>query len=527
MVFLSTFSQVYGVEGGYFNTQNGSEYLGFANMNKEFEITSLMNSAIANDFKATKIFIASGSDVNETNIAKVSALHLAARNYAYDSAQVLIENGANINAKDSEGWTPLMRASLNGDEKIMKLLLENGASVWTQNVYGDTALIHTAMADCYECGKLLLENTETQRGFAKDQIRNALDITKKRYNEPFIELLTGYISNGGVLVLSSPIKHINLASDKNSISAEEDITRIIYKFLGKTINAAAFEECNKSIQTPQIQNEKKLMKLNQNNGTIESRKMKKSFSFTGKRENSITLQNDLRQNEVQNNKIVNNNEEIQNIKGAETKFVFKKIDKPIVNDNVVNKIETKADENLTTDTLNDKEAILESEPVYQLNKNVKTFNIQKKEKNNTVENINSKEIAADTLDKEEINSAESKPAYQLNNDVKTFNIQNKETNNVIIEDVKSKKITKKALNNEEIILESKPAYQLNNDVKTFNIQKKDINNVVVEDTENKEISSKNFILKPTKQNVAPISNIKEQSSSDAVYSLQSDRKTLN
>lgn len=231
---LFIFNSASGKEMGYFDIQNGTGYLGFSRMSQEFKITSLMNSAIANDAKATQIFIASGADVNQKNIAGVTALHLAARNNSYESAKVLIDNGAKINERDAEGWTPLMRASLAGNKKMMQLLIENGANLWTQNSDGETALLHTAMADCYECGKLIIDESNTNSPLFRIQSRKALQIVNKRYNEPFIKALTeNYNGNQEFKIINtSRIKSGNL----NEAKEDDNITHLVYIFTGKTIS---------------------------------------------------------------------------------------------------------------------------------------------------------------------------------------------------------------------------------------------------------------------------------------------------
>lgn len=194
-----------------------------------------MNSAITNDAKATKIFIASGADVNQKNLAGVTALHLAARNNSFESAQILIENGAEVNEKDSEGWTPLMRASLAGNSKMMQLLIENGAQIWIQNNFGETALMHTAMADCYECGKLIANNDMPNNYLTKSQIKQSLEIVNKRYNEPFIKLLSQYANIETILVLDSDVtdkKDLTKAVSKDTAKSGT-ITELIYNFTGK------------------------------------------------------------------------------------------------------------------------------------------------------------------------------------------------------------------------------------------------------------------------------------------------------
>lgn len=479
IAFLFTLNQAYGVEGGYFDTQNGSEYLGFANMNKEFQITSLMNSAIANDSKATKIFIASGADVNATNIGKVSALHLAARNYAYDSAQVLIENGANVNAKDLEGWTPLMRANLNGDEKIIQLLLDNGASIWVQNVYGDSALVHAAMSDCYECGKLLLENSTAPKTFIREQVSKALNITKKRYNEPFIELLTGYISGGENLVLSSNIKSAVPDNTAGDISSKENITRIIYKFLGKTINASELDEINKNFKLNQKDISQNMLKANNHSKTVEDKKMIKSFSFSGKKDNSSVLENDLKKNE----EVVEHTKKIEYPEDSEKKFTFKEGEKPMIQNNIV---EDKSSEN---SDISSNQTNLESKS-FKLN-SVKKIDTQKIETN---------DITIKDSEKKFTFKEGQKPAVQ-NNVVENSGIKNQSLSD-----------------SQQTNLENK-SFKLNG-VKNEDIQKTEQNNIVVEDT----TDSKNYKLNSVNQNNVPISDEEEF---EKVYSLQSDKNTLN
>ncbi|HSQ98202.1 MAG TPA: ankyrin repeat domain-containing protein [Rickettsiales bacterium] len=366
-IFVSSFSQVFGADEGYFDVQNGSEYLGFANMNKEFNINSLMNSAMVNDYKATKIFIASGADVNEVNIANVSALHLAARNYAYESAKVLIENDAKVNAIDLEGWTPLMRASLNGDKKIMELLISNGANIWAQNKFGDTALVHTAMADCYECGKLIMEQKNEQTTLVKIQARKSLNIAKKKYNKEFIDLLTKYLSDGTTLTISTLEESDDINKIKNientDIVTEENITKIIYKFLGKSITASELEEINRSMKINKGQEKKKEIKIDKKSSNIVSDKNEINVNEV---KNTIVKEEDKGENQ-KDRKVVpvilekNNNVEKENSvkkqietvkveEKTEKKFVLQKGKTPIV----IEKVESTETTKEETETKPDK-----------------------------------------------------------------------------------------------------------------------------------------------------------------------------
>ena len=89
---------------GYYDVPKTGEFLGLTNMNKEFNVTSLMNSAIINDYKAAEIFINTGANVNDRNIANVTPLHLASRNGAHETAQILLRYGAIVDPKDFETW---------------------------------------------------------------------------------------------------------------------------------------------------------------------------------------------------------------------------------------------------------------------------------------------------------------------------------------------------------------------------------------------------------------------------------------
>ena len=225
-------------------------------MSKDFGITSLMNSATANDFKATQIFIASGANVNDKNIANVTSLHLAARNNSYEVAQILIDKGASVNAKDLEGWTPLMRASLSGNPKMIKLLIQNGANIWDKNNFGETALIQAAMADCYDCGKIILENQDTNDYFIKDQIEKSKEIVTKRYNEPFMQLLSSVETKISTIKEPKKIDHTN-------------ITQLVYIFTGKSIGKDQMSKISKDNYNTLKEKERKLNKLSYENSVID------------------------------------------------------------------------------------------------------------------------------------------------------------------------------------------------------------------------------------------------------------------
>ena len=241
---------------GYYDIpNNNNEVLGLTNMNKEFNITSLMNSAIINDYKAAEIFLNTGANVNDINIANVTALHLASRNGSHETAQILLRYGAIVDPIDQEGWTPLMRACLAGDLEMIKILMGYGANAWTQNNDGNTPIVLATMADCYPCVKYILENggKAPYPSLLSTQLQNALDIANKRYNEPLIKLLkdalnnlNAYSKNSGSLNSNDNFNpYDSNLNNKNSgryiVDSTGTIVELIYIFMGRTISASEIQ----------------------------------------------------------------------------------------------------------------------------------------------------------------------------------------------------------------------------------------------------------------------------------------------
>lgn len=75
-----------------------------------------------------RALIAAGADLNDTNIAGVTAIHFAALRRGNASIVVdLIEAGANVNVVSIDGWTPLIFAVMSGGVNIVRILLRAGA----------------------------------------------------------------------------------------------------------------------------------------------------------------------------------------------------------------------------------------------------------------------------------------------------------------------------------------------------------------------------------------------------------------
>ncbi|MCC7155872.1 MAG: ankyrin repeat domain-containing protein [Bryobacterales bacterium] len=83
--------------------------------------------------------IASGAGVDDAGgVKRCTALHMAARRGAVETAAALLDHGAEIEARDSAGDTPLRRAINCGHAGLARLLVDRGASAHSTGSKGLT-----------------------------------------------------------------------------------------------------------------------------------------------------------------------------------------------------------------------------------------------------------------------------------------------------------------------------------------------------------------------------------------------------
>jgi ankyrin repeat protein len=133
-----------------------------------------------------------GSDVNERNTRRQTALDAASRHGQLEVATLLIERGADMDSRDRHGWTPLIRASRYGQLEVARLLLDHGADVNAQMRNYNTALHLASYFGKFEVVQLLLE-----RG-ANVDVRNADGQTPRQIAgyRRIVELLSGCGEHG-------------------------------------------------------------------------------------------------------------------------------------------------------------------------------------------------------------------------------------------------------------------------------------------------------------------------------------------
>ncbi|KAF2350747.1 Ankyrin repeat-containing domain [Trinorchestia longiramus] len=81
------------------------------------------------DWKAVKILLRSGRDVNENEFCGATPLHMACMTGNYDMAVYLIQQGAMVDAPNFERNTPLCYAAVGCHPRLVKLMLSLGAQV--------------------------------------------------------------------------------------------------------------------------------------------------------------------------------------------------------------------------------------------------------------------------------------------------------------------------------------------------------------------------------------------------------------
>jgi len=96
-----------------------------------YQRTSLIWASFYNNTELLKWLIDNGANINHQDRNGFSALHFAAKEQRYDTAEILINNKVDLEIKDSNGNTPLIDAifNSNGDYKIVDLLILSGANL--------------------------------------------------------------------------------------------------------------------------------------------------------------------------------------------------------------------------------------------------------------------------------------------------------------------------------------------------------------------------------------------------------------
>jgi len=127
---------------------------------------SIVNAAQWCTDKSVIHYIATGVDVNETDMTGRTALMAASLRIRIKRVKILIDNGANIHQKDEDGDTALYYSASHNRYDTTQLLLSKGAYVNTVNKYGGTPLGVAFMQHFNDIVKILVTTLVIEIGLA-------------------------------------------------------------------------------------------------------------------------------------------------------------------------------------------------------------------------------------------------------------------------------------------------------------------------------------------------------------------------
>ena len=140
-----------------------------------------------------------GSDVDERNSLRTTALAAASMNGHLDVATLLIERGADVDSRDRLGRTPLLVAADHKQLEVVRLLLDNGADVNAQMRNGDTALHLSSYNMKVDVTQLLLERGANFNALDADG-KTPRQVARRRGNRKVAEFLLGFEEHGHVTI---------------------------------------------------------------------------------------------------------------------------------------------------------------------------------------------------------------------------------------------------------------------------------------------------------------------------------------
>src|SRR6266496_2042988 len=120
------------------------------NVRDAVQRTPLINAVSAGQVGAVRVLLASGADVNASDVNGISALIEAADKGRSKTTRLLLKSGANVNTSTRGLGTALSAAERSGYNDIVAMLRQAGARTTGKSV-GDTVCVRPWGGDGY-CG---------------------------------------------------------------------------------------------------------------------------------------------------------------------------------------------------------------------------------------------------------------------------------------------------------------------------------------------------------------------------------------
>ncbi|GAB3513288.1 ankyrin repeat domain-containing protein [Pseudoxanthomonas daejeonensis] len=111
-----------------------------AALTPDSDVWSIAHVAAAGSMDAARLLVAGNCNLNATNKAGWTLLHMAAKRGDLELISLLLDSSAAVDPFDSEGRTPLDRAAIAGHADAVTCLITAGADYMEQSEQGQRAV---------------------------------------------------------------------------------------------------------------------------------------------------------------------------------------------------------------------------------------------------------------------------------------------------------------------------------------------------------------------------------------------------
>lgn len=111
-----------------------------AGLTPDSDVWSIAHVAASGSMEAARLLVAGNSNLNATNKAGWTLLHMAAKRGDLELISLLLDSSADVDPFDSEGRTPLDRAAVEGHADAVTRLIKAGADYMEQSEQGQRAV---------------------------------------------------------------------------------------------------------------------------------------------------------------------------------------------------------------------------------------------------------------------------------------------------------------------------------------------------------------------------------------------------
>lgn len=156
--------------------------------------TPLHIAAVRGYQEITSLLIAEGASVNARNARELTPLHAAAWGDHIEIVELLFAKGSDINARGEHGATPLHVSALSGSNETMAFLIANGADINASNKDGTTPLHAACLTGQKEAVNLLIKKGADVKVKNKDGM-TPLQMASRKGHQSIVTLLEEHVNH--------------------------------------------------------------------------------------------------------------------------------------------------------------------------------------------------------------------------------------------------------------------------------------------------------------------------------------------